>query len=65
MNHNGGFPPIYEGGKKEIIQREFSAQNILSLNQIMNNQDNKNKVIIKRTEPITFNVIDKKPKFKK
>ena len=65
MNHNGGFPSIYEGGKKEIIQREFSAQNILSLNQIMNNQDNKNKVIIKRTEPITFNVIDKKPKFKK
>ena len=62
MNHNGGFPPIYEGGKKEIIQREFSAQNILSLNQIMNNE---NKVIIKRTEPITFNVIDKKPKFKK
>lgn len=65
MNHNGGFPPIYEGGKKEVVQREFSAQNILSLTQIMNNQDNKNKLIIKRTEPVTFNIVDKKPKFKK
>jgi hypothetical protein len=65
MNHNGGFPPIYEGGKKETVQREFSAQNILSLTQIMNNQDNKNKIVIKRTEPVTFNIVDKKPKFKK
>jgi hypothetical protein len=31
----------------------------------MNNQDNKNKIVIKRTEPVSFNVIDKKPKFKK
>lgn len=65
MNHNGGFPPIYEGGKKEIVQREFSAQNILSLTQIMNNQDNKNKIVIKRSEPVTFNIVGKKPKFKK
>lgn len=64
MNHNGGFPPIYEGGKKETVQREFSAQNVLSLTQIMSKQDNKNKVVIKRIEPVTFNVIDKKPKFR-
>jgi hypothetical protein len=65
MNHNGGFPPIYEGGKKEIVQREFSAQNILSLTQIMNNQDNKNKIVIRRSEPESFNIIGKKPQFKK
>jgi hypothetical protein len=64
MNHNGGFPPIYEGGKKETIQREFNAQNVLSLTQIMGTQD-KSKVILKRTEPTTFNVVDKKPKFRK
>ena len=34
MYHNGGFPPIFEGGKKETIQREFSASNILPLSQI-------------------------------
>ena len=38
MYHNGGFPPIYEGGKKEVVQREFSAENILSISQIFNNQ---------------------------
>jgi hypothetical protein len=64
MNHNGGFPPIYEGGKKETVQREFSAQNVLSLAQIMN-QDNKNKIVFKRSEPVTFNIVDKKPKFRK
>ena len=64
MNHNGGFPPIYEGGKKETVQREFSAENVLSLNQIMTNQTKTN-VIFKRTEPMTFNIVDKKPKFKK
>ena len=65
MNHNGGFPPIYEGGKKETVQREFSAENVLSLTQIMNNQDNKNKIVFKRQEPVTFNVIGKKPKLRK
>jgi hypothetical protein len=64
MNHNGGFPPIYEGGKKETVQREFSAENVLSLNQIMTNQTKTN-VIFKRTEAMTFNILDKKPKFKK
>jgi hypothetical protein len=63
MNHNGGFPPIFEGGKKEVIQREFSAQNVLSLSQILNNKSNK--LIIKRQEPITFNVVGSKPKFVK
>jgi hypothetical protein len=62
MQHNGGFPPIYEGGKKEVMQREFNAQNVLTLSQILNNNSH-NKVVIKRTEPIVFNVIDQKPKF--
>jgi hypothetical protein len=64
MNHNGGFPPIYEGGKKEIVQREFTSKNILSLNEILNNNQS-SKIEFKRTNPITFNIIDKKPKFKK
>jgi len=64
MNHNGGFPPIYEGGKKETVQREFSAQNVLSLSQILNNNKT-NKVLIRREEPIIYNVVDKKPKFNK
>lgn len=63
MNHNGGFPPIFEGGKKEVIQREFSAQNVLSLSQILNNKSNK--LLIKRQEPLTFNVVDSKPNFSK
>lgn len=64
MNHNGGFPPIYEGGKKETIQREFSAQNVLSLSQILNNNKT-NKLLIRREEPIIFNIVDNKPNFKK
>ena len=63
MNHNGGFPPIYEGGKKEVIQREFSAQNVLSLEQILNKSSNK--IVIRREELQTFNIVDKKPQFKK
>ena len=63
MNHNGGFPPIYEGGKKEVIQREFNAQNVLSLEQILNKSSNK--IVIRREEPQTFNIVDKKPQFKK
>ena len=63
MNHNGGFPPIFEGGKKEVIQREVSAQNVLSLSQILNNKSNK--LLIKRQEPLTFNVVDSKPNFSK
>jgi len=63
MNHNGGFLPIYEGGKKEVIQREFNAQNVLSLSQILSNNKS-NKIIVRREEPIIFNVIDNKPKFK-
>jgi hypothetical protein len=62
MNHNGGFPPIYEGGKKEVIQREFSAQNVLSLEQILNKSPN---IVIRREEPKIFNIVDKKPQFKK
>ncbi len=58
MNHNGGFPPIFEGGKKEIIQREFSAQNILSINQILTAHNSK---VQKRSEPMKFNTIDEKP----
>jgi hypothetical protein len=63
MNHNGGFPPIYEGGKKEVIQREFNAQNVLSLEQILNKSSNK--IVIRREEPQIFNIVDKKPQFKK
>jgi hypothetical protein len=63
MNHNGGFPPIYEGGKKDIIKREFSALNVLSLDQILNK--NPSSVVIRRTEPVIFNIVDKKPKFRK
>ena len=62
MNHNGGFPPIYEGGKKEVIQREFNAQNVLSLSQILSN-NKPNKIIVRREDPIIFNVIGNKPKF--
>ena len=64
MNHNGGFPPIFEGGRKEVIQREFNAQNVLSLNQILNS-NKLNKVLIRREEPIIYNIIDNKPTFKK
>jgi len=63
MNHNGGFPPIFEGGKKEIVQREFTSQNVLSLNQILNTTSSK--VEIKRTQPIVYNIIDQKPTFRK
>jgi hypothetical protein len=62
MYHNGGFPPIYEGGKKEVVQREFNAQNVLSLSQILNKTDN---VVIRRAEPVVYNVVDQKPKFRK
>ena len=66
MNHNGGFPPIYEGGKKEVIQREFSAQNVLSLNQILNTSSTtSSNYIMKRVQPVTYNIIDQEPKFKK
>lgn len=64
MNHNGGFPPIFEGGKKEVVQREFNAQNVLSLNQILNSNKS-NKVLIRREEPIIYNIVDNKPTFKK
>ena len=60
MYHNGGFPPIFEGGKKEILQREFSADNVLSISQILGRNPTSN-LIIKRTEPIVFNVVDKIP----
>jgi hypothetical protein len=63
MNHNGGFPPIYEGGKKEVIQREFSAQNVLSLSQILNTNKTQ-KLLVRREEPIVFNIVDNKPKFR-
>ena len=46
------------------MAREFNAQNVLSLSQILNNSS-QNKLVIKRTEPITFNIIDQKPKFNK
>ena len=68
MYHNGGFPPIYEGGKKEVVQREFSAQNILSISQIFNNNQSPNapRIILQRSKPIVYNIIDNKPKlFKK
>lgn len=65
MNHNGGFPPIFEGGKKEIVQREFNAQNVLSLNQILTNNKSSALKIIRREEPVIFNIVDNKPKFKK
>jgi hypothetical protein len=63
MYHNGGFPPIFEGGKKEIIQREFSATNILPLSQIFNTSSRR-EIKLNRTTPIVFNVIDTKPEFK-
>ena len=65
MYHNGGFPPIFEGGQKEIIQREFSAKNILSISQILNNNNKMGNITFKREQPIVFNVLDKKPEFKK
>ena len=67
MYHNGGFPPIYEGGKKEVVQREFSAENILSISQIFNNQlsSNSPKIIMKRSQPIVYNIIDTEPKISK
>ena len=60
MYHNGGFPPIFEGGNKEIIQREFSADNVLSISQILGRNPTSN-LIIKRAEPIVFNLVDKTP----
>ena len=62
MYHNGGYPPMFEGGKKEIVHREFSAQNVLSISQILNN-NLKSNLVIKRAEPITFNLVDKEPSF--
>jgi len=56
--HNGGFPPIFEGGKKEIIQREFSAENILSMSQILNTVE-KPEIVFKRAEPRVFNILEK------
>jgi hypothetical protein len=66
MYHNGGFPPIYEGGKKEVVQREFSAENILSISQIFNNQlsSNSSKIIVKRSQPIVYNIVDTEPKIR-
>lgn len=64
MNHNGGFPPIFEGGKKEVVQREFSAQNVLSLNQILSGNKS-SKIIIRRDNPEVFNILGKEPNFKK
>jgi hypothetical protein len=62
MYHNGGFPPIFEGGKKETIQREFSASNILPLSQIFNTSTREIK--LSRTQPIVFNIVDNEPIFK-
>jgi hypothetical protein len=62
MYHNGGFPPIFEGGKKETIQREFSAENILPLSQIFN-ISSRPEIKFGRTKPIVFNLIDKEPVF--
>jgi hypothetical protein len=66
MYHNGGFPPIYEGAKKEVVQREFSAENILSISQIFNNQlsSNSSKIIVKRSQPIVDNIVDTEPKIR-
>ena len=64
MYHNGGYPPIFEGGKKEILQREFSAENVLSISQILNSS-NRTNLVIKRIEPVVFNLIDKEPSFNK
>jgi hypothetical protein len=61
--HNGGFPPIFEGGKKEVMQREFSAENILSMSQILNKVE-KPEIVFKRAESRVFNILDK-PKIKK
>ena len=63
MNHNGGFPPIYEGGKKEVVQREFSAENVLSLSQILNTNKT-SKLLVRREALVVFNVVDNKPKFR-
>ena len=67
MYHNGGFPSIYEGGKKEVVQREFSAENILSISQIFNNQSSSNtpKIIMKRSQPIVYNIVDTEPKIRR
>jgi hypothetical protein len=65
MYHNGGFPPIFEGGKKETIQREFSASNILPLSQIFNTSREAREIKLSRTQPIVFNIIDNKPEFNK
>jgi len=62
MYHNGGFPPIFEGGKKETVQREFSAENILPLSQIFN-VSSRPEIKFNRTKPIVFNIIDNEPKF--
>ena len=66
MYHNGGFPSIYEGGKKEVVQREFSAENILSISQIFNNQlsSNSPKIVLKRSQPIVYNIVDTEPKIR-
>lgn len=63
MYHNGGFPPIFEGGKKETVQREFSAENILPLSQIYN-VSTRPEIKFNRSKPIVFNIIDNEPKFK-
>ncbi len=65
MYHNGGFPPIYEGGQKETIQREFSAKNILSISQILVKHQHKpilNRVVQNNQK---FNVIDNEPQHNK
>jgi hypothetical protein len=62
MYHNGGFPPIFESGKKETVQREFSAENILPLSQIFN-ISSRPEIKVRRTKPIVFNIVDKEPVF--
>jgi len=64
MYHNGGFPSIYEGGQKEVIQREFSSKNILPLSQIFNTSSQR-EIKLNRTQPIVYNVVDNKPVFNK
>ena len=64
MYHNGGFPPIFEGDKKQTIQREFSASNILPLSQIFNTSREAREIKLSRTQPIVFNIVDNEPIFK-
>ena len=61
---NSGFPPIFESGKKETIQREFSASNILPLSQIFNTSREAREIKLSRTQPIVFNIVDNEPIFK-